>query len=272
MPSYLPAAGRMGLKVITLFGGNVALGLPRIQAIMLVFDAATGSPLAVMDGASLTAIRTGAASGAATDILARPDAAVAAIFGAGPQAQTQLEAMAAVRPVRRARVFDANADRAAAFAREMASRLGISVEAAASASAALAGADIVCTATTSSVPVFADADVAPGAHINAVGSYRPTVREIPGETVRRALVVVDHRPAAMAEAGDLLIPMEEGLIARGTAFAELGEIIGGRKTGRESADQVTLFKSVGVAVQDLLAADRALANAARLNLGTELAL
>ena len=272
MPSYLPAAGRMGLKVITLFGGNAALGLPRIQALMQVFDAATGSPLAVMDGASLTAIRTGAASGAATDILARPDAAVAAIFGAGPQAQTQLEAMVAVRPVRRARVFDADAHRAAAFAREMASRLGIPVEAAASASAAIAGADVVCTATTSSVPVLADADLAPGVHINAVGSYKPTVREIPGETVCRALVVVDHRPAAMAEAGDLLIPMEEGILARGTAFAELGEIIAGRKAGRESADQVTLFKSVGVAVQDLAAADRVLANAARLNLGTEICL
>jgi len=270
MPSYLPAARRIGLKVVTLFGGNAALGLPRIQGLMLVFDAATGSPLAVMDGASLTAIRTGAASGAATDILARPDAAVAAIFGAGPQAQTQLEAMVAVRAVRRAAVFDCSTDRAAAFAREMASRLGIPVEAAASASAALAGADVVCTATTSSVPVFADADLAPGVHINAVGSYKPTVREIPGETVRRALVVVDHRPAAMAEAGDLLIPMEEGLLARGAAFAELGEIISGRKTGRESAEQVTLFKSVGVAVQDLLAADRVLANAARWNLGTEI--
>jgi len=272
MPSYLPAAGRMGLKVITLFGGNAALGLPRIQAIMLVLDAATGSPLAVMDGTSLTAIRTGAASGAATDILARPDASVAAIFGAGPQAETQLEAMCVVRPIRRARVFDASAERAAAFAREMAARLGIPVEASASASAALAGAEVVCTATTSPTPVFADADLAPGVHINAIGSYKPSVREIPGETVRRALVVVDHLAFALAEAGDLLIPMAEGLVAKGTVFPELGEIIAGRKKGRASADQVTFFKSVGVAVQDLLAADRVLANAARLGLGTELAL
>jgi ornithine cyclodeaminase/alanine dehydrogenase-like protein (mu-crystallin family) len=272
MPSYLPAAGRLGLKVITLFGGNAVLGLPRIQAIMLVLDAATGSPLAVMDGTRLTAIRTGAASGAATDILARPDASVAAIFGAGPQAETQLEAMCTVRPIRRARVFDASADRAATLAREMAARLGIPVEAAASASEALAGADVVCTATTSPAPVFADSDLAPGAHINAIGSYKPSVREVPGETVCRALVVVDHLASAMAEAGDLLIPIAEGLIAKGTVFPELGEIIAGRKKGRESADQITLFKSVGVAVQDLLAADRVLANAARLELGAELTL
>lgn len=272
MPSYLPAAGRMGLKVITLFGSNAAAGLPRIQAIMLVLDAATGRPLALMDGTSLTAIRTGAASGVATDILARPDAAVAAIFGAGPQAETQLEAVCAVRPTRRARVFDPVAARAAVFAREMAARLGIPVEAAASATAALAGADVVCTATTSATPVFADSDLAPGVHINAIGSYKPTVREVPGETVRRALVVVDHRPPALAEAGDLLIPIEEGLIAKGTVFPELGEIVAGCKKGRESPGQVTLFKSVGVAVQDLVAADKVLANAARLNLGTEFVL
>ena len=272
MPCYVPGAGRMGVKVVTLFAGNAALGLPRVQAIMVVLDATTGSPLAVVDGTSLTAIRTGAASGAATDLLARPDAAVVAIFGAGPQARTQLEAVCAVRPIRRARVFDVSAGRIEAFARDMQAQLGIPVEAAASASEALAGADVVCTATTSSVPVFADADLAPGAHVNAIGSYRPSVREVPGETVRRARVVVDHLPAALAEAGDLIIPIEQGLIGKDHIRAELGEIVAGRKKGRESRNQITLFKSVGVAVQDLLAADRALANAQRLNLGVRLPL
>jgi len=272
MPSYLPAAGAMGIKVITIYGGNPSRGLPLIQAIMLVLDAATGSPLAVMDGTSLTAIRTGAASGVATDLLARPDAAVAAIFGAGPQARTQLEAVSVVRPIRRATVFDADADRAAAFAREMAERLGIAVEAARSSSEALAGADVVCTATTSTVPVFSDSDLAPGAHINAIGSYKPGVREIPGETVRRARVVVDHLPAALAEAGDLLIPIEQGLIRRDHIYAELGEIIAGTKPGRETRGQITFFKSVGVAVQDLAAAHRVLQNAQRLGLGVELSL
>ena len=272
MPACIPAAGRMGIKIVTLFGDNVARGLPRIQALVIVLDATTGSPLAVMDGTSLTAIRTGAASGAATDLMARPDAAVAAIFGAGPQAQTQLEAVCAVRPIRRAMIFDADAARAESLAREMALRLGIPVLAARSSAEALAGADVVCTATTSAEPVFADRDVAPGTHLNAVGSYKPTVREIPGETIRRARVVVDHRPAALAEAGDLIIPMEQGLIPKDHIRAELGEIVAGLKRGRESPEQVTLFKSVGVAVQDIAAANRVLAAAERLNLGTELSL
>jgi ornithine cyclodeaminase/alanine dehydrogenase-like protein (mu-crystallin family) len=272
MPAYIPAAGRMGLKIVTLFGGNVARGLPRIQALVIVLDAATGSPLAVMDGTVLTAIRTGAASGAATDLLARPDAHVAAIFGAGPQARTQLEAVCAVRPIRRAMIFDASAERAEALAGAMAAPLGIPILAARSPAEALAGADVVCTATTAVEPVFADRDVAPGTHINAVGSYKPTVREIPGETVRRARVVVDCRAAALAEAGDLIIPMEQGLIAKDPIAAELGEIVAGLKKGRESPAQITLFKSVGVAVQDLAAANRVLAVAERLNLGTEVAL
>jgi len=272
MPSYIPGVRRMGVKIVTLFGGNAAQGLPRIQGLMVVLDAATGSPLAVMDGTSLTAIRTGAASGVATDLLARPDAAVAAVFGAGPQARTQLAGVCAVRPIRRARIFDVSAERARAIAREMAEELGIQVEAAASPSEALAGADVVCTATTASEPVFADRDVSPGTHINAVGSYKPTVREIPAETVRRARVVVDHLPAALAEAGDLIIPMEQGLIAKDHICAELGEIIAGLKKGRESPEQVTLFKSVGVAVQDMAAANRVLAAAERLNLGTDLTL
>jgi alanine dehydrogenase len=272
MPAHIPATGRMGLKIVTLFGDNAARGLPLIQALVIVLDAATGSPLAVMDGASLTAIRTGAASGAATDLLARSDATVAAIFGAGPQGRTQLEAVCAVRPIRRAMIFDASADRAEALAREMAPRLGIAVLAARSAAEALAGADVVCTATTSAEPVFADSDVAPGTHINAVGSYKPTVREIPAETVRRARVVVDHRPAAFAEAGDLIIPIQQGLITKDHVYAELGEIVAGLRKGRESPEQVTLFKSVGVAVQDIEAANRVLVAAERLNLGTEVAL
>jgi ornithine cyclodeaminase/alanine dehydrogenase-like protein (mu-crystallin family) len=262
----------MGLKIVTLYGENAARGLPRIQALVVVLDAATGTPLAVMDGASLTAIRTGAASGAATDLLARPDASVAAIFGAGPQARTQLEAVCAVRPIRRAMIFDASAERAEALAGAMATQLGIPVRAAATPAEALVGADVVCTATTAVEPVFADRDVAPGTHINAVGSYKPTVREIPGETVRRARVVVDSREAALAEAGDLLIPMAQGLIGKDHIGAELGEIVAGLKRGRESPAEVTLFKSVGVAVQDLAAANRVLAVAERLNLGTEVAL
>lgn len=272
MPSYVPAEQTVGVKVVTVYPGNRASGLPVIQALMLVLDAATGSPLAVMDGTALTAIRTGAASGAATDLLANPDASAVAIFGAGPQARAQLEAVCTVRPIRRARVLDPDAERAAAFAREMAECLGIPVEPARSSAEALAGADIVCTATTSAVPVFADPELSPGAHINAIGSYKPAVREIPGETVRRARVVVDHVPAALAEAGDLLLPMAEGLIGREHIWAELGEILAGARPGREARTQITLFKAVGLAIQDLCAARIVLANARLHGLGTNLPL
>jgi ornithine cyclodeaminase/alanine dehydrogenase-like protein (mu-crystallin family) len=267
MPSYLPGDRRMGVKVVTLLESNREIGLPLIQALMVLLDATTGKPLAVMDGAALTALRTGAASGAATDLMARPDASRAAVFGAGAQGRTQLEAVCAVRPIREAGVFDMDRALAESFAGEMAKRLDILVKAAASPAETLDGADVVCTATTSPKPVFSDGDLAGGVHINAVGSFKPQVREIPGETVKRSRVVVDHRPAAMEEAGDLIIPMEEGLISANHIYAELGQIAAKDKTGRDSDEEVTLFKSVGNAVQDCAAAQKAFANAERLNLG-----
>jgi len=268
MPAYDPLEGRMGIKVVTLFGANPSRGLPRIQAIVLLLDAADGSPIAVLDGTTLTAIRTGAASGAATDLLARPDSHVAAIFGAGAQARTQLEAIAAVRPIREARVYDPDSRRAETFAREQTIRLGLPVLRASSPAAALDGADVIATATTSPTPVFSDADLPPGVHINAVGSYKPAVRETPGETVARARLVVDHIPAALDEAGDIIIPLQQGLITREHIQAELGELVAGTKPGRTSPGEIILFKSVGVAVQDLAAATRALAEAERQGLGT----
>lgn len=262
----------MGIKIVTLFDKNPLQGLPRLQALMVVVDGRCGSPLAVLDGASLTALRTGAASGAATDLLARPEAKRAALFGAGVQGRTQLEAVCAVRRIEKAHVFDKDPRCAESFAREMSGPLNIEVEASASPSEAVRDADVVCTTTTSSSPVFADGDLKEGAHINAVGSYQPHVQEIPAETIARALVVVDQREAALAETGDLIIPLERGIIDEAHIRGELGEIAAGTKGGRASDDQVTLFKSVGVAVQDLAAADRALANASKLGLGTSVPL
>jgi len=253
MPAYLPGTKRIGLKLISLCEDNPAKGLPLAQAVTVVMDAETGVPLAVLDAGHLTAVRTGAASGVATDLLARKDARVAAVFGAGVQGRTQLEAVAAVRPVRKAFVFDVDARAAAAFAAEMGPKLGLDVEPAAS-PRALSQADIVCTATTSTVPVFSDGDLKPGVHINAVGSYKPHVREVPGETVRRARVFVDERQAALEEAGDLIIPLRQGLIGEDHILAEIGEVLAGLKPGRGSDDEVTLFKSVGNAVQDLAVA------------------
>lgn len=272
MPAYSPETARFGLKVITLFDNNPAINLPFIQAMVMLFDATTGSPLAIMEGTALTAIRSGAASGAATDLLARQDSRQVAIFGAGIQARTQLEAMCAVRPIREARVFDQNPDRAAAFARETALKLGISVTVAATSAQALNGADIICTATTSGTPVFAHNEVAVGTHINAIGSYKPHMREIPAETVAWAYVVVDQLDAAWEEAGDLILPLQSGMIGTDHVRAELGEIVAGTKPGRPDSDSVTFFKSVGIAIQDLAAASRVLANAERLGLGTEVSL
>jgi len=271
MPAAAPDDGRMSLKIATLFEGNRARGLPFIQAILVLLDATDGRPLAVMDGASITAIRTGAASGAATDVLARDDAKSVAIIGAGVQGRMLLEAVCIVRPIEQVRVFDTSASAAEAFAGEMSERLGAAVEVSESSRQAVDGADVVCTATTSDVPVFDDGDLAPGVHINAVGSHRPRVREIPAVTVVRARVVVDQVHAAL-KSGDLIMPIDDGLIDRDHIHAELGEIIAGRKPGRQARDEVTLFKSVGVAIQDLAAARRVFANARRDGLGSELEL
>ena len=272
MPAYLPAEDRMAVKVVTLFDGNAALGLPRIQALVLLLDAGNGSPLAVMDGASLTAIRTGAASGVATELLARSDASVAAVFGAGVQGRTQLEALFCVRPIREVRVVDPDPAAVEAFCREMSGKTGVPVKPASTAAQAVREADVICTATTSRVPVFSDGDLKPGVHINAIGSYQPEVREVPEATVARARIIVDHRQSARAEAGDLLIPLRAGLITEEHLAAELGEVLDGRKRGRTSLDEVTLFKSVGVAVQDLAAAARVFRLAREQGLGSEVAI
>lgn len=250
MSAYLPQSKRLGLKLISLCEDNAAKGLPVAQAIAIIMDAESGTPLAVMEAAYLTAVRTGAASGAATDVLARRDARVAAIFGAGVQGRTQLQAISAVRPIRKAFIFDINPSAAANYAMEMGKKLSLDVEPAASPQA-LREADIISTATTSIVPVFLDRDLKPGVHINAIGSYKPHIREIPGETVMRAKVYVDQRQACLEEAGDLIIPLREGLIDEGHIRAEIGEVLAGLKPGRISGDDITLFKSVGNAAQDL---------------------
>lgn len=272
MPAYLAGADSLAVKVIALYGANPARGLPLAHALVMVFDAESGRPRAVMDGGALTTLRTGAASGAATAILARPESEAAAIIGAGRQGRTQLEAVCAVRPIRRASVFDPEAGAAERFANEMSEQLGIPVIPAVTADEAVAAADIVCTATPSGTPVFDDTAVRSGTHINAVGAYTPTAREIPGETVGRSRLVVDSRAACLEEAGDLLIPLGEGLIGPPDTWVEIGEIAAGARPGRQSADEITLFKSVGLAVQDAAAAAVALQAADSLGLGARVEL
>jgi len=272
MPGYLSADDQMAVKIVSVFNDNPSQGLPLIHALVIVVDATTGSPAAVMDGTYLTALRTGAASGAATDLLARPDAHTAAVFGAGAQGRTQLEAVCAVRPIHQAWVYDVAPRQAAAYAEEMSQRLSLPVRVAETPAQAVRQADVICTATTATSPVFADADVPPGTHVNAVGAYTPHMQEVPPETILRARVVIDHRESSLAEAGDLLIPIEQGLMTEDHIYAELGEIAAGSKPGRASPDEITLFKSVGVAVQDVAAAGAVLEAARKLGLGTEVAL
>ncbi len=270
MPCHSRTLKVFSLKIVTVFDDNPQRGLPLIQATVILNDGTTGLPLAVIEGARLTALRTGAASGLATDVLARPASATAAVIGTGVQARTQLEAVCCVRPIRLARVYGRNPEAAERFAAEMSRQLDLPVERALSASAAIQGADVVCTATTATTPVFEDRDLAPGAHLNAVGSFRPDVVEIPAATVHRARVVVDHHASALEEAGDLLAPYRQGLIAEAHFSTELGDVVLGRAAGRTAAAEITLFKSVGVAVQDLFAAMRVLENARRLGIGTVL--
>jgi ornithine cyclodeaminase/alanine dehydrogenase-like protein (mu-crystallin family) len=270
MPSHSVSQQLFSLKMVSMFADNPQRGLPTIQSLVLLADGTSGAPLAILEGASLTAIRTGAASGLATDLLARPDAAAVAIFGAGVQARTQLEAVCAVRPIRRARVYDLAPGAAERFAAEMSERLGIPVEPVASSAKNLEDADVVCTATPSGQPVFADHELPPGVHLNAIGGYRPDMIEVPAATVCRARVVVDHRPAALEEAGDLLAPLRSGLIGEEHFATELADLVLGRQPGRTAVDETTLFKSVGVGIQDLCAAARALANARQRGLGTQL--
>jgi ornithine cyclodeaminase/alanine dehydrogenase-like protein (mu-crystallin family) len=271
MPVYLQDQGgeALAVKIVSLFPGNPGRGLPMIQSAVLVMEAETGRPLALLEGSSLTAIRTGAASGAATDLLARADSHTAAIFGAGVQGQTQLEAVCTVRPIQTAWVYDPEREKAESFVAGLAGKGLVpgDLRIAEDPRQAVAGADVICTATTSKNPVFEDRDLRPGVHLNAVGAYTPEMQEIPIETICRALVVVDSRAACLSEAGDLLQPIRQGRIGEGHIQAELGEIVQGKHPGRTTELQVTLFKSVGVAVQDAAAARLALRRAADLGLG-----
>ncbi len=272
MPGYLSGDDQMAIKIVSIFNDNIALGIPLIHALVVVVDPTTGQPRAIMDGTYLTALRTGAASGVATELLSIPDARVAAIVGAGAQGRTQLEGVRAVRRIKEVWVYDTNPKQSTEYAREMGERLSLPINVAQSPKEALTQADIICTSTTSSTPVFSDECLKQGSHINAVGAYTPKMQEIPSETVVRAKVVIDHRTASLSEAGDLLIPLHQGLMKQDHIYAELGEIIAGSKPGRESETEITLFKSVGVAVQEIATATRALANAERMGLGVTVTL
>jgi ornithine cyclodeaminase/alanine dehydrogenase-like protein (mu-crystallin family) len=248
----MPAVGDpgVGVKLVTLTQANPARGLPLIHALYVLFDRSTQAPRLLVDGSALTALRTAAVSGLATRLLARSDARRLVVFGAGVQAFAHLDAMAAVRPLTDVVVVSRTQARAEALARH-ARTMGLGAEV--GDPGAVSAADIVCTCTTATEPLFAGAVLAAGAHLNAVGAYRPDTREIDTETVRRARVVVETREAALEEAGDLLIPIAEGAIVPEHLAADLQEVVRGRRVREGSAD-VTLFESVGLAFEDLAVA------------------
>jgi ornithine cyclodeaminase/alanine dehydrogenase-like protein (mu-crystallin family) len=267
-------AGVVGIKVITLFHGNRERGAESHLGAVLLFDTDLGTPLAYLDAAAITAIRTAAVSAVATRALARPEAGDLALLGAGVQARTHLAALAAVRPLRRVRVWSRRPASAQRFAVEESERHGLRVEAMASAAEAVAGADLVCTVTASRHPVLAGEWLAPGAHVNAVGACMPAARELDSAAVAGARLFVDRRESALHESGDLLIPMQEGLIAEDHIVGELGEVLLGRLAGRRADSataEITLFKSLGLAVEDLAAAYRVYQQARLTGCGVVLA-
>ncbi|RFT15269.1 MAG: Ornithine cyclodeaminase [Candidatus Saccharicenans subterraneus] len=242
-------------KVITVYPYNQQLfGYPALQGINIIFDAENGTPEAILDAHFLTALRTGAAGGVALRYLARKEADTVALFGAGPQARTQLEAACAVLPVKKCYLVSYGDPREKDFALEMGTRLGIEVLITVDVESAVSRADVVITATNSREPVFKGEWLRPGTHVTAIGSFQPEVRELDSETIRRSRVFVDNLEAAREEAGDIIIPVKEGVITWDKVEAELGEVIAGEKPGRLNVDEVTIFKSVGLAVQDAVVA------------------
>lgn len=275
MPAFVPAAGALGVKVVSVFSGNAQRGLPTITAIVCLIDPATGTPLTIMDGAYLTALRTGAVSGAATKLLARADSRTLAVIGAGAQAAMQAVAVATVRPIEQIIVVARKREHLDQFEARMVDEwpaLSAMIETTTDVGTAVRAADIICTATTSRTPVFDDVDVRPGTHINGVGSFTPAMQEVPAETVARCTVVVDQLEAALEEAGDLRVPLESGVVTKDHISRELGQLVSGDVSGRQVPEDVTFFKSVGNAVQDMAVGRFAFDEAVRRGKGQEVML
>jgi ornithine cyclodeaminase/alanine dehydrogenase-like protein (mu-crystallin family) len=270
MPAYLGSPASLGVKVITVFNANHGTAFDSHQGVVLLFDTTHGNLLAVIDASSVTAIRTAAVSGVATRALARQDADDLCIIGSGVQADSHLEAMLLVRPISRVRVWSRTPANARAFAERASARHSVDVERMSSAREAVEGAHIVCTVTSARHPVVEGEWLAPGAHVNAVGSSTASARELDGAAVARCALYVDRRESALNEAGDFLLARGEGLVTDDHIRAELGDVLIGRAEGRRSPDEITLFKSLGLAVEDVAAARHIHAAAVAREAGVEL--
>jgi alanine dehydrogenase len=267
MPASLDDRAAVGAKLVTVYERNHHRGLPSHLATIVLLDHTTGALAALLDGRYITEARTAAVSAVSLKQLARPDARVLAILGSGVQAHSHLEAIRHVRDLRDVRVWSPNADHRAAFARHAVQADGLPVRAAASPAEAVRGADLIVLATSSRTPVVDSADVAPGAHIMAVGACRPDQREMPTALIARARVYVDSLQGAMKESGDILLPIAENAITDRHVVGELGALFDGSIDGRRSADDVTIFKSLGMAVEDVVAARLAVERAKAEGIG-----
>jgi ornithine cyclodeaminase len=268
MPAYLGSIDRVGLKVITVFPGNHGTQYDSHQGAVLLFEAKHGQLLAMMDATSITAIRTAAVSGLATRLLARADAKALAILGSGVQARTHLDAMIQVRPIDRVRVWSRNAEHAHSFAEREQKRHGVTVTVFKTAREAVQNAEIICTTTSSRDPVLEGDWIAPGAHINAVGSSVPFARELDAEAVKRSKLYVDRKESVLNEGGDFLLAKKEGGIDDSHIIGELGDLALGKVAGRQSDEEITLFKSLGLAVEDLASANHIYERAVDSGIGT----
>lgn len=263
MPAHIKGMSEMSIKIASIYGGNPDLGLPTIAAVIVLLDAETGFPIAIMDGSEITGIRTGAGGGLAAEYLAREDSRVVALFGAGVQARAQLDALIVVRPIEEVRIVTRSLESAQALADDIAKwEEPLEVKLGMDPASAVRGADIVVAATTSYSPVFPGDAMDDGTHINGIGSYAADMQEVDEVAVSRAsTIVVDSRESAKAEAGDLIV-------ANAEVTGELGDLVNGVIQGRQNDSEITMYKCVGVAVQDLTAAKVVLANAAEMGLGT----
>lgn len=271
MPAYLEDMNALACKVVTVYKDNPNKhNMPTTIGKVLLQDSTTGDVVCIMDGGYLTAVRTGAVSGLATKYLARKDdRQVAAIFGAGVQAKMQLWGVHEARNLSKALVYDKFPDAAAKFAEEMAEKIGIPVVPVENPEELLE-ADIICTATSSATPIFDGSKVRKGTHINGIGSHTPGARELDTEIVRRSLFIADSREGCLSEAGDIMIPIEKGELTADHIHAELGGIVTGKEEGRADEDQITLFKSNGLAIQDAATAKLVYDKARQMGIGSEI--
>lgn len=275
MPAFLGETLALGTKIVTVLPQNPSRGLSAVQALVVLFDATTGGPSAILEGTHLTRLRTGATTGAATQVFSRRDAKKLALFGAGGQAFFQVQGVWAARKVERTVIFDLLPERVDSLIGLLKKTLrGREVEIlkARSPEEALEGADVVVTATNSRQPVFPGKALSAGAHINAIGAFKPEMQEVDEETILRSRIFVDSVAACLEEAGDLIIPLKKGLLRQADIQAELGEVIAGKKPGRRDDQEITYFKSVGNAVQDISVAQAVFQRAVAKGLGQEVEL